>query len=215
MMQGMEARSCGTTCNFSQSDMPRIRRRMVLEIHHSRLFARSTVQVDVLDMEDEVVEVDPAQLRTDALYAAQLQAKEDGLTDVLTGVPAAWWWRIMQGNKLGWQRELDELIARLAKDMPEHYVRDVEGDGACYFRAELLKLIEMGRQSLAESKDERETAVLKARSDTVEFMKEHRYRDVGTGHTLNSSMALAMLPDCRPSEDSSFNEDALAERRAY
>ncbi len=214
-MQGMEARSCGTTCNFSQSDMPRIRRRMVLEIHHSRLFARSTVQVDVLDMEDEVVEVDPAQLRTDALYAAQLQAKEDGLTDVLTGVPAAWWWRIMQGNKLGWQRELDELIARLAKDMPEHYVRDVEGDGACYFRAELLKLIEMGRQSLAESKDERETAVLKARSDTVEFMKEHRYRDVGTGHTLNSSMALAMLPDCRPSEDSSFNEDALAERRAY
>ena len=214
-MQGMEARSCGTTCNFSQSDMPRIRRRMVLEIHHSRLFARSTVQVDVLDMEDEVVEVDPAQLRTDALYAAQLQAKEDGLTDVLTGVPAVWWWRTLQGKELGWQRELDELKARLAKDMPEHYVRDVEGDGACYFRAELLKLIEMGRQSLAESKDERETAVLKARSDTVEFMKEHRYRDVGTGHTLNSSMALAMLPDCRPSEDSSFNEDALAERRAY
>ena len=215
MVQGMEARSCGTTCNFSQPDMPRIRRRMVLEIHHSRLFARSTVQVDVLEMDDEVVEVDAAQLRTDALYAAQLQAEEDGNADVLTGTPAAWWWRIMQGKELGWQRELDELIARLAKDMPEHYVRDVEGDGACYFRAELLKLIEMGWQSLADSKDEWETAVLKARSDTVEFMKEHRYRDVGTGHTLNSSMALAMLPDCRPSENSSFNEDALAERRAY
>lgn len=214
MVQGMEARSCETTCNFSQPDMPRIRRRMVLEIHHSKLFARSTVQVHVLEMDDEVVEVDAAQLRTDALHAAQLQAEENGNTDVLTGVPAVWWWRTLQGKELGWQRELDELKARLAKDMPEHYVRDVEGDGACYFRAELLKLIEMSRQSLTESKDEWETAVLKARSDTVDFMREHRYRAVdATGYTLNSSMALAMLPDCPAA--GSFNEDAHAERRAY
>lgn len=214
-MQGMEARSCKMLYSFSQSDMPRLRRRMVLEIHHSKLFARSSVQVDVLEMGSKVVEVDPTQLRTDALCAAQLQAEEDGLADVLTGVPAVWWWRILQGEELGWQRELNELIVRLATDMPEHYVRDVKGDGACYFRAELLTLIEMGRQSLTESKDEWEQAVLKARSDTVEFMREHRYKDVGTGFTLNSSMALAMLPDCRPSENSSFNENELAERQAY
>ena len=125
----------------------------------------------------------------------------------------------LQGKELGWQRELDELKARLAKDMPEYYVRDVEGDGACYFRAELLKLIEMSRHWIDLSKDEWETAVLKARSDTVDFMREHRYRAVdGTGYTLNSSMALAMLPDC-PAADcpaaGSFNEDAHAERRVY
>ena len=214
MTQGMDARSRGTNYNFNQSDMPNIRMRMVLEIHHSLLFDRSSSHVDVLEMDDEVVEVEEAQLRLDQLHAAQLQAEELGLTDDLKEVPFSWWWRVLQGKELGWQLELDDLITRLATDMPQHYVCDVDGDGACYFRAELLTLIEMGRQSKPNSKEEWERTVLKARSDTVKFMKEHRNRDIGNGLTLNSSMALAMLPD-DARDEGDFQEDLLAERQAY
>ena len=194
MCQGIDATSRGVDFDFDQSMAPQLRRLMVLEIYKMDLFQRSIgdallPKIPSLVMDDYTF-TSEEQIRLDHLLAMQLSAEEQGID--LDVIPKQWRWAALKRD-LQYEQPLDALSQRLAIEQPNSYAKDVASDGACYYRAEYQKLVELGlRPSLTRSA--LTAAVTKERNDTVAFLRRNKDRPYN-GSTLRMSMALSMLAD--------------------
>ena len=115
---------------------------------------------------------------------------------------------LQQKQGVKWQALLDQLVVRLSLELPDEQAEDVQGDGACYFRAEYLKLVELSLRNPVTTKRALSIAAATERAALHRFMTDHADDFKLAGSSLRYCMALAMKPDV--DDPSSLNNTSAA-----
>ena len=90
---------------------------------------------------------------------------------------------------INWEKELQELIERMAKEEPEYTVHDEKGDGSCYFYAEQRALQHLGFATKTNDRNFGKAA-LAEKSKTLEEVRKRAGDKLDDGSTLAQAIAL-------------------------